>query len=81
MARSRVIWSDSAAADAQAIAAFIGRDSRQYATAVAETIPRGGFPAGGIAAIRPGRPEVSDESILEVLVHVRPTLEDACSSS
>ena len=69
MARSRVVWSDSAAEDAEAIAAFIGRDSRQYATAVVERFLEAASDLGELPLSGRMVPELGDESIREVLVY------------
>jgi toxin ParE1/3/4 len=69
VARSRVVWSAAAAADAEAIAVFIARDSRRYAAAVAEGLLESAagladFPLSGRVV-----PELGDESISEIFVY------------
>jgi toxin ParE1/3/4 len=68
VAQSRIIWSASAAADVDAIAAFVARDSRRYAAAIVERLLESAgalaeFPNSGRAV-----PEVGDDSFREVSV-------------
>lgn len=69
MAQNRVVWSASALADVEAIAAFIARDSEHYASVVVERMLEA---AGSLATLAErGRvvPELADASIREVFVY------------
>ncbi len=65
----RVVWSPTALEDADAIAAYIARDSRQYASAVARRFRETArhlrqFPLSGRMV-----PELADERIREKIVY------------
>ena len=68
MARSRVIWTASAAADADAIAAFVARDSRRYAAAVVERLLQSAEALAELPLSGRAVPEVGDEAFREVFV-------------
>jgi len=69
VAQNRVVWSASALADLEAIAAFIARDSERYASALVERMLDVAAELADLAERGRVVPELSDASVREVFVY------------
>jgi toxin ParE1/3/4 len=69
VAQNRVIWSASALADVEAIAAYIARDSDHYASVVVERMLEAAASLADLAERGRVVPELTDASIREVFVY------------
>jgi toxin ParE1/3/4 len=69
VAQNRVIWSASALADVEAIAAYIARDSEHYASVVVERMLEAAAALSDLAERGRVVPELADSSIREVFVY------------
>jgi plasmid stabilization system protein ParE len=69
VAQKRLIWSATALADVEAIAAFVARDSERYASAVVERMLEAAASLSELSERGRVVPETAEESIREVFVY------------
>jgi toxin ParE1/3/4 len=69
VAQKRVVWTEAALADVDAIAAFIARDSEFYASAVVGQMLDSAASLADLAERGRVVPELADPTVREVFVH------------